>query len=126
VKDRPLYMSREQRAQLDRDRKAYRLALDARMNGTASTDKAEKHERRERQLGRMSTGFDWQQALKLYGYRCAFCGVDERDADLTVDHIIPLSRGGGNWQWNIRPLCEPCNTTKGSQLDIEFPLGREI
>ena len=128
-------MSPAERARLDRERKAYRIKLDAETNSTQPVDihglpitraeeKAAKHLLRERRTGRISTGFDWEQALADYGYRCAFCGDDERQ--LTVDHIIPLSRGGGNWSFNIRPLCAPCNRTKESQLDAEFPLGRKI
>ena len=117
-------MPREERARLDRERRAYRLKLDTELNGPARAGgKEEKHMARERALGRVSAGFSWDLALDIYGHRCAFCGTEEF---LTVDHIVPLSRGGSNWQWNIRPLCELCNAAKGSQLDAEFPLGRKI
>ena len=126
-RDSPLWMSREERLRLDRERKAYRLELDASMNNPGSVvhdDKCTKHMKREARYGRQSTGFDWDEVLERYSHRCAFC--DATEAKLTVDHIIPLSRGGSNWPWNIRPLCEPCNDMKGPRLDIEFPLGRRI
>ena len=32
---------------------------------------------------------------------------------LTVDHVVPLSLGGGNGIDNIQPLCQNCNSSKG-------------
>lgn len=61
--------------------------------------------------------FDFQFAKDLYGHRCAICGDSE--SKLTVGHIIPLSRGGSNGQWNIRPECQSCNSRKHSKLDQE-------
>lgn len=31
----------------------------------------------------------------------------------TIDHVIPLSRGGTNWPSNLRPACKHCNSSKG-------------
>jgi hypothetical protein len=45
-------------------------------------------------------------------YRCANCGSTQ---DLTVDHIIPVSKGGGNERSNLRTLCRPCNSSKGAK-----------
>lgn len=52
------------------------------------------------------------------GRRCVWCGKRRR---LTVDHIVPRSRGGSNCDINLRVLCAPCNTMKGDRLDIEIP-----
>jgi 5-methylcytosine-specific restriction endonuclease McrA len=38
---------------------------------------------------------------------CSFCGLA---ADLTVDHIVPLSMGGSNEVSNLRVLCRSCNS----------------
>lgn len=62
--------------------------------------------------------FQWDIALWVYGNRCAICGGSE--AKLTVGHIIPVSRGGTNHQWNVRPECLPCNKSKFTRLDCEM------
>jgi hypothetical protein len=46
-------------------------------------------------------------------HQCVFCGTDER---LTVDHIIPISRGGTNEFGNLQTLCQPCNSRKGARV----------
>lgn len=42
---------------------------------------------------------------------CACCGSTN---NLTIDHIIPISRGGKNERSNVQVLCEPCNLKKGA------------
>ncbi|KDE12428.1 HNH endonuclease [Rhodococcus aetherivorans] len=44
------------------------------------------------------------------GQRCAFCGSSE---NLHLDHIVPWSQGGGDDSSNLRPLCAPCNLSRG-------------
>lgn len=39
---------------------------------------------------------------------------------LTVDHAVPLSRGGKNKRHNYVPACEPCNMEKGDMTAAEF------
>lgn len=85
------------------------------MNNPERVSLNDKHKRGRR---RGAPGFfDWSLALELYGHRCAICGDSE--PGLTVGHIIPLSRGGSNWQFNIRPECKSCNSRKGRKLDQE-------
>ncbi|MBV8990167.1 MAG: HNH endonuclease [Solirubrobacterales bacterium] len=46
-------------------------------------------------------------------WTCQYCGAR---ANLTVDHVIPRSKGGGsNWD-NIVASCAPCNRRKGDAL----------
>lgn len=60
--------------------------------------------------------FSWEACLEIYGGQCAHCGSSEY---LEVDHIVPLSRGGTNWQFNIQPLCQSCNKRKFVRPDWE-------
>jgi 5-methylcytosine-specific restriction endonuclease McrA len=47
------------------------------------------------------------------GWECQYCGAR---TSLTVDHVIPRSKGGGsNWD-NIVASCAPCNRRKGDRL----------
>ncbi len=53
----------------------------------------------------------WYAALaKLYGERCANCGAP---ADLVLDHVIPIAKGGTSRLDNLQLLCAPCNRIKG-------------
>ena len=54
---------------------------------------------------------------KKYGKKCAFCQATGR---LTIDHIVPLARGGGNGIRNIQFLCKPCNSKKHAKDPIHF------
>lgn len=63
----------------------------------------------------------YQQRLEVLerdGYRCRQCNTTK--GLLTVDHRIPLSKGGGNHLENLWCLCASCNTNKGSQLPHEL------
>jgi hypothetical protein len=50
-------------------------------------------------------------------HRCVHCGSGDT---LTIDHVIPRSRGGTNEESNLRTLCQPCNSQKGDRLDSEW------
>ncbi len=56
---------------------------------------------------------EWRALCDFYGNRCLRCGSD---GPLTVDHVIPLIRGGSNDISNIQPLCGPCNCAKGAKI----------
>lgn len=49
-----------------------------------------------------------------YNYSCLRC--NKKDIELTIDHIIPLSKGGSNNIDNIQPLCRSCNSLKGTKV----------
>lgn len=55
----------------------------------------------------------WLALCASYDYRCLAC---QEKKPLTVDHIIPLSRGGSNDISNIQPLCQSCNSEKGTRI----------
>ncbi len=52
-------------------------------------------------------------------YTCQYCGSQPGRAELTVDHILPRSRGGlNNWE-NVVTACGPCNRRKGNRTPEE-------
>ena len=52
-------------------------------------------------------------------YTCQYCGEKPREDDLTIDHVIPRSRGGHTTWENVVLACVRCNTKKGSRLASE-------
>ena len=53
------------------------------------------------------------------GNVCQYCGVKFRSDELTLDHIIPKSKGGGNAWHNLVACCGPCNRTKDDRTPQE-------
>lgn len=51
------------------------------------------------------------------GFRCQYCGC--KDDSLTVDHVMPKSRGGEDTWENLITACKPCNTKKGNRTPAE-------
>ncbi len=66
---------------------------------------------REKQKARELRGSPWWKKKKSTGV-CHYCGGRFNPADLTMDHIIPLSRGGSSERMNIVPACKECNNKK--------------
>jgi 5-methylcytosine-specific restriction endonuclease McrA len=50
------------------------------------------------------------------GYSCQYCGSSAR---LTMDHVVPRSRGGKSSWENVVTSCAPCNHRKGNRLPAE-------
>jgi predicted restriction endonuclease len=48
-------------------------------------------------------------------YTCRTCGATGATAEITVDHIVPISRGGANDEGNLQALCRSCNSRKGAR-----------
>lgn len=57
--------------------------------------------------------------LNYYGYHCAYCTSDCSDHP-TIDHVVPLSKGGGNTLDNLVIACFECNKKKGDRLPKDF------
>jgi 5-methylcytosine-specific restriction endonuclease McrA len=71
--------------------------------------------RRTRKLGAAGshTNAEWLAIVKKHGDRCADCGEKKR---LQRDHVVPLSRGGSDFAFNIQPLCRSCNSRKRASI----------
>jgi 5-methylcytosine-specific restriction endonuclease McrA len=55
------------------------------------------------------TSDEWNIIKKAYNFTCAYCGEEKK---LSMDHVIPLSKGGKHAMCNIVPSCISCNSRK--------------
>ena len=52
-------------------------------------------------------------------YTCQYCGIEPGRTELTVDHVLPRSRGGLTTWENVVAACGPCNRRKGNRTPEE-------
>jgi 5-methylcytosine-specific restriction endonuclease McrA len=64
---------------------------------------------------------DWERLVRRHSGCCAYCGERRK---LTMDHVVPLSRGGQHAIGNILPACQSCNSSKRDELLAAWRLGR--
>jgi 5-methylcytosine-specific restriction endonuclease McrA len=57
--------------------------------------------------------------LSRDNYTCQYCGAMPHRKELTVDHVLPRSRGGKTTWENVVAACEKCNGKKGSRTPTE-------
>lgn len=62
-----------------------------------------------------------RELQKIYSSPCYVCGTTE---SITVDHIIPIAKGGTHSVGNLLPLCLSCNTSKQDRLLYQFLMER--
>ena len=82
-------------------------------------DISEEQLRRERQKARELRRSQWWRNRIATGL-CHYCGVHFAAADLTLDHVLPLARGGRSTRGNCVPACKECNTRKRDLLPTEW------
>lgn len=56
-----------------------------------------------------------------FDYRCAYCGFRLK---LTLDHVVPVSKGGRDIESNLVPACQSCNSSKGAKDVDEWTMSR--
>jgi len=58
---------------------------------------------------------DIQAQYALQGGLCFWCSATLTDK-WSIDHVIPVNRGGPNWAWNLVCSCLSCNSSKHDKL----------
>ena len=66
--------------------------------------------RKENAIGSFSTS-ELEEMLMFFDYKCAYTG-ESLENEYHLDHVIPLSKNGLNYIWNIVPSCEMANLSK--------------
>jgi len=80
---------------------------------------SEEHLRRERARARELRKSQWWKNRIARGV-CHYCGRQFAPGELTLDHVVPLVRGGRSTRGNCVPSCKDCNNRKQSLLPIEW------
>ncbi len=83
--------------------------------------------KREREKARaLRKSQRWKRRLSTG--RCHYCGRQVGARQLTMDHVVPLVRGGRSTRGNVVPACKTCNTKKQQLLPAEWEeyLGRLV
>lgn len=75
--------------------------------------------RRERAKARELRQSSWWKRRRSSGV-CHYCGENVGAKALTMDHLIPLVRGGRSNKGNLVPACKECNNKKKYQLAFEW------
>lgn len=143
---------REQQAQRKAEAKARRMAREAQLvaEGREGLTMTQEETRRsvERQRERYNTDSDYRAAIQAKkirrkramagtkvepvsrervarrdGWRCGICGGRVTRNDWSLDHIVPLSRGGSHTYGNVTLAHNLCNIRRGvGRLPVQAPL----
>ncbi len=75
--------------------------------------------RREKEKARHHRKSAWWMR-KIQKGVCHYCNRKVGRANLTMDHVVPLSRGGKSRKGNIVPACKECNSKKKYLIPVEW------
>lgn len=75
--------------------------------------------RREKEKGRELRRTRWWKNRVARG-RCHYCGGTFSPSELTMDHLVPIIRGGKSTRGNVVPACKGCNSRKKYLLPLEW------
>lgn len=64
-----------------------------------------------------------KELRKIYNSPCFMCGCEENQS---LDHIIPISRGGSHSVGNIMTLCKNCNASKNARTITEWKHSKDM
>ncbi len=79
----------------------------------------DEHIKREKARARDLRNSQWWKRKRSAGI-CYYCRKTFKPADLTMDHLIPIARGGKSVQGNLVPACKDCNNKKKCLLPMEW------
>ncbi|MBI4515172.1 MAG: HNH endonuclease [Deltaproteobacteria bacterium] len=84
-----------------------------------TSEVSEEQLRHERAKARELRQSPWWKR-RLAAGRCHYCGAAVPPRELTMDHVVPLIRGGRSTKGNLVPACKACNASKQSRLAFEW------
>lgn len=82
---------------------------------------SEKEIRREREKARELRRSQWWKGIIARGL-CHYCAEKFSPEELTMDHVVPIARGGKSSKGNLVPACKACNSKKKLSTPVEDAL----
>lgn len=79
------------------------------------------HQKREKAKARELRQSQWWRQELGKGL-CYYCEQKFKPEELTMDHVIPIARGGKSTKKNCVPCCKECNTKKGYKTTAEIAI----
>ena len=79
----------------------------------------DEHVKREKAKARSLRQSQWWKNRKATG-RCHYCDRSVHPTELTMDHVVPIIRGGKTSRGNCVPCCKECNSRKRHQMPVEL------
>ncbi|MDY0219578.1 MAG: HNH endonuclease [Desulfobacterium sp.] len=76
-------------------------------------------QKRQRQKARDLRNSQWWKRRRSQGI-CHYCKRVFPPRELTMDHLVPVARGGMSIKSNVVPCCKDCNTKKRQLLPLEW------
>ena len=85
------------------------------------TPASEVHKKKEKEKAKVLRQGSWWKQLLGKG-TCYHCEQKFTPMELTMDHLIPIARGGKSDKKNCVPSCKDCNTKKGYKTRAEMAI----
>jgi 5-methylcytosine-specific restriction protein A len=85
------------------------------------TPASEAHKKKEKAKARELRASAWWKGQLGQG-TCYHCQQKFKPSELTMDHLIPIARGGKSDKKNCVPSCKDCNTKKGYKTRAEMAM----
>jgi 5-methylcytosine-specific restriction protein A len=79
----------------------------------------DEHIRREKTKAREMRRSQWWKNQMARG-QCHYCRCRFHPSELTMDHVVPIARGGHSTKSNVVPACKECNSRKKYLLPVEW------
>ena len=118
-REQPDKVRESQRKYREAHPEIYREASKKYFKANPEVKRASERKRKAKKQQNSTFYISRSELKKLYLGPCSYCGVV---GEMTLDHVVPISRGGVHGVSNLVPACGPCNFSKGQKLLVEWKI----